>query len=624
MSLGGFAGKVLIVDLSEGAIRKEPLPEAFARDYLGGMGLTIKLAYERIKSGADPLAPENPIVLGVGPLVGTDLPSASRVYSVTKLPSSGTVGWSGAGGVTFGCMLKNAGYDHIVITGQAARPVFLEIQDGEVALRDAASLWGLGVQETCEALWKERARPAGVLAIGQGGENRVKFSMAYIDRIATLGRGGFGAVMGSKNLKAIVVQGAQGVSVADRKGYASLRKEIFEKIRAYPYLKEWQEIGLIKSFPFVDKEVYFKVKKRRVACVSCPIGCKDVVEIRDGQFKGLVACSSSAINLFTPLVYGMKDYREAIRLIARLDAYGLDMFEFFGLMGFARTLVEEGLISPGQAEPRIALDSLSSMEAWAGKIARREGLGEVLADGFQGVLEAFGDKALELAPALVKGMHPYAGPGSALPWDLFGTMELGQVLDPRGPHVGSSGSPTYFARRPLEVFPKHLARMGVPEQEVEGLLVRDAAGELSGLKVGALLRHAHRWFTILGSLGVCARAQINRFYNASFCARAYEAVTGIETPLAELRQRADRAWTLLRMVNLREGLRRERDESLPQQWFGKGRFKEYVSGNELSPQEAQAMIADYYRAWNWDPETGVPTQDALEKLGLQGLALRPA
>lgn len=624
MALGGFSGNVLVVDLNQGAVSKEPLPEEAARDYLGGLGLTIKLAAEQIRPGIEPLAPESAIVLGAGPLVGTDLPAVSRVYSVTKLPASGTIGWSGAGGVTFGCMLKNAGYDHVVIKGRSVRPAVLEIQDGDAVLRDGSSLWGLGVAETCEVLWESHGRPAGVLAIGPGGENRVKFSMAYIDRIATLGRGGFGAVMGSKNLKAVVVRGARGVSVADLKAYRALRKEIFEKIRAYPYLKEWQELGLIKSFPFVQKDVYFKVKKKRIACVSCPIGCKDVVEIRDGQFKGLVACSSSAINLFTPLVYGMKDYREAIRLTARLDAYGLDMFEFFGLMRFVRTLVEEGFIPPAQEEPRIALDSLASMEAWAGKIVRREGLGEVLADGFQGILEAFGEKALDLAPALVKGMHPYAGPGSALPWDLFGTMELGQVLDPRGPHVGSSGSPTYFARRPLEVFPKHLARMGVPDEEVLDLLVRDAAGGLSGLKVGALLRHAHRWFTILGSLGVCARAQINRFYNASFCARAYEAVTGIETSLAELRRRADRAWTLLRMINLRDGLQRERDESLPQQWFGKGRFKEYVSGNELSPQEAQAMIEDYYRAWDWDPETGEPTKHVLEKLGLQDLGRRPA
>jgi len=619
MTLGGFAGTILVVDLTRGVITKEPLDPGLARDFIGGLGLTVKLAYDNLEPGTDALAPENPIVLGAGALVGTDLPASSRLFSITKLPTSGTIGWSGAGGVTFACMLKNAGYDHIVIKGRADRPVYLEIIDDQVTLREASSLWGLGVSATCEALWKNYERPAGVVAIGQGGENRVKFSMAYVDRIATLGRGGFGAVMGSKNLKAIVARGSRGVSVADRKGYKTLRKSIFERMRAYPHLKEWQEMGLINSFPFVEKETYLHIKKRRVACVSCPIGCKDVVEIRDGDLKGQVVCSSSAINLFTPIIYGMKDYREAIKVIADLDEYGLDMFEFMGLMVFAKTLYEEGLIPRDRAEPKIAVESLGSMEAWAGKIARREGLGDVLADGFPGAIEAFGEKAEALAPALVKGMHPYAGPGAALPWHLFGTMDLGQVLDPRGPHVGSSGSPTYFARRPLEVFPKHLDRMGVPEDEIARLLPQGDEGEIEGLSVGGLLRHSHRWFAILGSLGVCARAQINRFYSASFCAEAYEAVTGIETPVSALRERADRAWTLLRLANLREGFQREREEALPRKWFGDRGFQDYVSEEPLTVGESEQMIDDYYREWDWDPKTGVPTQQALDRLGLPGL-----
>lgn len=619
MALGGFAGTVLVVDLTRGEIRKEPLDPRMARDFIGGLGMTVRIANDHIEPGTDALAPENPIVLGAGPLVGTDLPSTSRVFSITKLPTSGTIGWCGAGGVTFGCMLKNAGYDHIVIRGRSDRPVYLEIVDDRVALCDASSLWGQGVSATCDSLWKDYTRPAGVLAIGQAGENRVSFSMAYVDRIATLGRGGFGAVMGAKNLKAIVAKGSQGVRVADRKGYETLRKGILERVRAYPHLKEWQELGLINAFPFVEKETYFHVKKRRVACVSCPIGCKDVVEIRDGDLKGLIACSSSAINLFTPVIYGMKDYREAIKLIADLDEYGLDMFEFFGLMVFAKALSGAGLIPRDPAEPEIVVDSLGSMEAWAERICRRQGLGDILAEGFQGTIAEFGEKAEALAPALVKGMHPYAGPGSALPWHLFGTMELGQVLDPRGPHVGSSGSPTYFARRPLDVFPRHLDRMGVPADEMAGLLPQGEDGKIEGLRVGGLLRHAHRWFTILGSLGVCARAQINRFYSASFCAEAYQAVTGIETPLEELRLRADRVWTLLRLANLREGFRRADEERLPRQWFGKGGFQDYVNEQPLGIEETEKMIDDYYREWDWDPEDGLPTQQALERLGLEGL-----
>jgi aldehyde:ferredoxin oxidoreductase len=195
-------------------------------------------------------------------------------------------------------------------------------------------------------------------------------------------------------------------------------------------------------------------------------------------------------------------------------------------------------------------------------------------------------------------------------------MELGQVLDPRGPHVGSGGSPTYFARRPLEVFPRHLTRMGVPEEAFERIL--PAPGSPDGkraLGVGRLLRYSHRWFSILGSLGICARAGINRFYNASLCAEFYQAVTGIETDVAELGHRADRVWTLLRMANLREAWEK-RDEGLPERWFEAPGFKNYVSEEPLSSEEAEHMIENYYEEWGWDRKTGAPTARRLADLGL--------
>jgi aldehyde:ferredoxin oxidoreductase len=613
---GGFAGSVLHVDLSRGETRTDPLAPELAADFLGGLGLTAKLAYDAITPGTDPFSPDNPVVLGVGPLVGTSLPSTSRVFAVSKLPTSGSVGWCGGRGASFGVNLKNAGYDHVVIEGRADHPVHLSIIDDEVELRDAGGLWGLGVEDTCEMLWREYERPLGVISIGQSGENRVRFSMAFIDRISTLGRGGLGAVLGAKNLKAISARGSGGVEVADRRRYRALSKAFLQELRDYPYLKEWQELGMVKSFPLIPREVYEGMKKRRISCVSCPVGCKDLVEIPDGPMEGLEKYSSSVINLYTPVLYGFKDYRESIQCMATIDAYGLDMFEFFGVMGFAKTLAERGIIPRELADPEIALDSLASMEAWVEKISTRQGLGDVLADGFPRLLSEFGEQAADLAPALVKGMHPYAGPGSALAWNRFGTMELGQLLDPRGPHVGSGGSPTYFASRPLDVFPKHFTRMGVPEAAFERILPGLASSsEPEGLKVGRLLRYSHAWFSILGSLGICARAGINRFYSAPLCAELYEAVTGIETDLPGLRERVDRIWTLLRMANLREGSGRE-DEALPDRWFEDPGFKNYLTGEPLSRGEVEQMIEDYYEEWGWDRSSGVPTDARLEELGL--------
>jgi len=620
MKTGGFAGNVLYVDLTRETVRQEPLDLQLAENFLGGLGLSFRLALDRIPPGADALSPENAVVIGAGPLVGTDLPSASRVYAVSRLPSTGTVGWCGSGGVKFGCMLKNAGFDHVIIEGRASRPVFLAVTDEGAEIREAGPLWGRSPGQTCAALAETFGTSAGVLCIGLAGENQVPFSMAGVDRIATLGRGGLGAVLGSKNLKAVVARGSRGIEVFHRRRYRSLRRAFLRRIREYPYTREWQELGLLKSFPMIPRETYLRVKKRRVACISCPVGCKDVVEIPDGEHQGLVVHSSSMVNLLTPMIYGIRDYREAVKLVALLDEYGLDLFEFFALMGFARDLCDRGIVERGRMEPEIRLDSLISMEAWAGMITRREGLGGLLARGFRGVLEDLGEPARECAPALIKGMHPYAGPGSALPWELFGTMELGQVLDPRGPHVGSGGSPTYFARRPLEVFPRHLERMGVPEEAVRRILpgaVKD--GEDPELNVGRLLKYSHCWFATLGSLGVCARAQVNRFYDASLCAELYQAVTGFETDLPRLRERAERVWTLYRLLNGKDGVCRKDREGLPEQWFADPGFKEYVSEQPLGPPEVQAMIREYYDEWGWDPETGAPDPGTLERMGLSGL-----
>ena len=623
MKLGGFAGKILTVNLTDRTVTKEPLDDHLAEKFLGGLGMNVKLGYDRIKPGVDPLSPENVIILGVGPLVGTSLPGASRVYTLTKLPESGSIGWSGGGGVVFGYAFKNAGYDHLVIQGRADRPVYIKIVDDDVRICDAGPLWGKGVQETVDELVKGVGEGAGAIGIGQAGENRIAFSMAFIDGFSTLGRGGLGAVMGSKNLKAIVAKGSGAVRVTDRKRFKTRNKGLTDKIRNYPYLKEWQDLGMIQSFPFVPADTYRKIRKRKVACVSCPFGDKDIVEILDGEHKGLVKCTTSVVNLFMPAIYGFEDYRDLIKCVSVIDDYGMDMFEFFGILSFAKDLYEKGIIPKELIDKEIRVNSLASMVTWAQKISLRQGLGNILADGFRGILREYGQAAEQHAPPLIKGMLPYVNTDGPLPWNLFGTMELGQALEPRGPHVGSSGSPTYFAKRPLDVFPKHLKRMGVPQEAVDRILQGLGSQDKEpDLKVGRLLSYSNNWFTVLGSLGVCARAQVNRFYDAALCADLYQAVTGIETSLEELMKRADRVWTLLRMANVRQGFGRK-DDTIPQKWYKDAPFQEYLTENPLSAEEYERMIDDYYDERGWDIKTGIPTERKLKELQLETNSYAP-
>lgn len=591
----GFAGRILHVDLDSKKIQTANLDEKLAFDYVGGLGICVKLVSDLLPASVKPLASESVFALGAGPLVGTDLPSSSRMYAVAKLPAGGTVGWCGAGGFMFGAQLKYAGYDHIVVSGRADKPAAIYIHDDDVEIRDANRLWGRDVESACEAVYEESGEQAGVLTIGPAGENQAAMALAFVDRVSTLGRGGFGAVMGSKNLKAIVVRGSGGVTAADRTGFNRLSRKILESIRSYPYLKEWQELGMLKAFQMAPAGVYERLKERRLACVSCPVGCKDLVRIPDGPHAGLVKYTSSAINLFTPMMYGMKDPWNSVKLVTDLDSLGLDMFEFFGLLKWADGLVKKGLIILSDGEPAIDLTSLDSMMKWAELVAHRRGAGDILAGGFAGLLKRLGPDAKDGAPVIIKGMHPYAGPGAALPWDRFGTMELGQALDPRGPHVGSGGSPTYFALRPLEVFPKHLKRMGAPDEALDRIL----GPERNELHVGRLLRWSHAWFATLGSLGICARGQVNRFYDADFCAQIYEAATGIPTTTEELGRRVSRVWTTLRELNIREGLN-ESDEALPDQWFKEPGFKDYLTGEPLTRRRAESMINEYFDEWGWN------------------------
>ena len=564
-----FAGKILRIDLTNCEINK--YDSDLAKNYIGGFGFCAKLACDNIKSGITPLSPSDPLIIGAGALVGTNAPATSRIYAFTKLPANGAIGWGGGGGVTFACNLKFAGYDAVIIEGKADRPVFITIEDNDIGICDAEDTWGFGISETCQKIWKECGE-GGIMAIGQAGENLVRFSMVYVDRLSTIGRGGIGAVMGSKNLKALFVRGSGSVEVKDRRRFDKAVKELLERMRSYPYLKEWQELGLLKSLPAIPRDVYLKLRKRRIACVSCPIGDKDVLEL-DGE----EIYTTSAVNLVTPAVMGM-NYKDAMRLTAKLDEYGMDMFEFLGILNFAKELSEKGKL---ELDSEIDFTSLDSMLSWAKKIALREGTGDLLANGFTEMEKKFGVKP----KSVVKGLRAYVTPKGPLIWNLFGTMELGQILDPRGPHVAAGGSPTYFAKRPPESFRKHLARMGIPDEKIEEILS-------GGIKIGKLLCYSHIWFTVLASLGICARAQINRFYNADICAELYSAATGIEISKNQLLDRAKEVWRMLKLANFRAGFTRE-DDLPPEDWLDDG-FRDYVTGEPLTKEDVERMLDEYY------------------------------
>ncbi|MCD6443049.1 MAG: aldehyde ferredoxin oxidoreductase family protein, partial [Thermotogae bacterium] len=303
-----YAGKILRINLTTGEIRKEDLPENLARKFIGGRGLASKILFDELDPKVDPLSPDNKIIFATGPLTGTPAPTGGRYMVVTKGPLTGTIASSNSGGF-WGAELKMAGYDMVIVEGKAEKPVYISIMDDDVKIKDASHLWGLNTHETTDKLLEEFGdEKAKVACIGPAGENLVKFACVINDKHRAAGRTGVGAVMGSKNLKAIVVRGKKSVKVADKDMFLSTVKTKIEKLRKDPITGEGLpklgtkvldniinqnglyptrnfQTGVFEGTSEISGEAL--VEKgylvRNKPCFGCPIACGRVTKLPSGR-----------------------------------------------------------------------------------------------------------------------------------------------------------------------------------------------------------------------------------------------------------------------------------------------------------------------------------------------------
>nr|MDO8135819.1 aldehyde ferredoxin oxidoreductase N-terminal domain-containing protein [Candidatus Njordarchaeum guaymaensis] len=632
MATHGYAGRILKVDLTSGKIGEEPLEDSLIHDFAGGFGVNVKLASDLIPPKVDPFSPQNSVILGVGPLVGTSAPGSSRTVVTTKFPLSGAISVA-CGSMRFGLMLKNAGFDHVVITGRSESPCHLKIYDGDVDIVNAGGLWGLDTNETYNRL-AEFYRGSSVISIGPSGEKLVRFSLALVDKSSTIGRGGLGAVMGAKNLKAIVAKGTRGVEVAIPKEFRELCKSLMKEIFDYPKRSAVVDLGMLSGAPVsmavgatggrekaaecTEKLYLESLKKARRACPSCPLGDKDILEVKkDGEFGGLTTHMTSVMNAFwLLLVDGITNHRQAVKCLDALNRSGLDLYAAMSLLGAVSDMYRDGLITTEVTDGVEPKKDFETMMWLIGFISKRKGwLGSILAGGWRTIVGSI--RGSEKYTTNIKGFD--------VVWDprmlRLGTMEFEQVVNPRGAHVASGGSPTYLAPgRPLDHFLRHFERMGLPKDAVQRIY-KPPSPEM-GINVGRLTRYAEDWYTLLSSLGICARAHINRFYSADLCARLYSAATGIERTSEQLLQAAERSWNLLRIINFREGFDSGSDK-FPEQWFTPlraGNFElkllDFYAGKEITKDVASRLIEEYYDERGWNKETGIPSGAKLRALGI--------
>ena len=434
MDIPGYAGQILYVDLTHGEIRKEALDSDLATDFIGGWGINIRLAYDLIPPEADPLSPENAIIIGAGLFPGTTVPGSTELSITTKLPLSGGIG-TGCGGGHFSLMLKTSGYDHLVITGRAPTPVYLKVFNDDVELCDARGLWGRDTYETVDAL-QTKHQPCSIIPIGPAGENLVKISVTFIDKGGTVGYGGLPAVMGSKNLKAVVAcQGDRGIRVADRARLQKGVNRMMERVMSYrmrPVLIEGGTFAMTKGWAAdmgmgIDgwDEIHKKARKT-LACPSCPMGDKEVNRISEGEYAPMRAYFTDFMMEVessgrTPL----DNHNRAVKRVDTMNRTGVCNLHFYSMLDQMVSLYDQKIITKEDTGGIELKHDYETVLQLINMTAHRQGFGDIMAEGPLLGARKIGPEAEEQA-IHIKGCAPFVDPRQ----DSMSTMAMAQMVHP--------------------------------------------------------------------------------------------------------------------------------------------------------------------------------------------------
>jgi len=620
----GYAGNILYVDLTTGQCHRQPLDMALARTYLGGCGIGERLLYDFLQSDTDPLSPDNPIIISAGTLVGTAVPGSSKIQMLTKssMPSDSRqskyhVGRASAGSRHFGVMMKGAGYDLMVITGRARQPVYLQIQDDQVALLSAADLWGNGdIYETSDELTR-RHPGSGVIAIGRAGENMVPFALGWVDKMCHIGKHGGAAVMGSKNLKAIVVRGTQGVKVWDGARLKELAQSATRQMMASERFKGRRLSQSSYSFP---PDIYDHVVTTWKGCAHCVYACKSSHQITDGELAGTTVESMFSYGLMLGGKLGLTDYQQAMRLVVAGNRYGICMMTVAGMLRFVTRLYERGLITTRDTDGlELKTGDIGGYLALLEKIVDRYGIGDTMARGWWAIAERFGvnpDTDSD-GDALAKGCTVHI---SALTSSL-NSATFSEVVNTR---PGQELHPITMVRNlSTDAIRKWCRGVAMSPQEI----ARTVGGD--DYSVGRLTKHTEDGEGVYWALGVCILWVIpEQVYNLKMLADMNTAATGIELKPRQLKQIGERIWNLGKLINMREGFTRA-DDLLPGMWARAieesggttpaGPYLREYFGRPVTPARFEQMLDDYYGEHGWDVASGLPTEQKLAELGLDQL-----
>ena len=615
--MGTQTGKILDIDLSAGTIGTSTVDEDTQRKYIGGSGLAAKLFLDRVPPDADPLSDKNALFIMAGPLSGTNFPTSSRITCAFKSPQTGIWGQASAGG-SFAAEMKKAGYDGIAVSGASSKPVYLLVEDDKVEIKDAADLWGKDCYETASILKERHGGKVDVLEIGQAGENLVKFANIMNAEWGSISRCGGGAVMGSKKLKAVVIRGTGKVTPAMPDEFESVRKTALDKNKESVISQALQAAGTAMGVEVNAMTGVLPVKNYTVgdgnwlspilsggamttqyltkphACFTCPIACKRTVKVAEGPYavdEGPGPQYETIGGFGTMLV--IEDLAAVIKMGEMANRYGMDTISCGATIAFAAECFEKGLVSSsdldgGQLRWGNPEDAMAMMD----KIAKREGFGDVLAEGSRSAAKKIGKnaedytveiKGLEFAMYDVRGSHGHglgfmmANRGACHVSSTIGMIESNWTTWPEVGIVGGYDAKADEGKGELNVTCENIAML---------------ADSATLCKFGIM------------SLSITDLAD------------ALKAATGFDYDLDEIMGCGARIWMLQRGLNNLMGVTAA-DDRMPKRIM----IPHAEGGAAGSVPNEQLMRDEYYKARGLDAN-GRPLKEKLDSLGLSALAAK--
>ena len=629
-------GSILKVDLDTGKVHKEPTA-AYVRRFVGGHGINMKLLYDAVGPEVKGLDPENLLIFGTGPLTGTMAPGSGRTTVAAKSPQSGLMGRSNFGGY-WAPELKYAGYDHLVISGRAAQPVYIAIDNERVEIREAGGIWGMDTYRTATAIKKELGEPQGqVVCIGPAGEKQVVYATVMSHLGHGGGKTGMGAVMGSKNLKAIVVRGTRGVKIANPQRFKKLCFEAYQALKESPKWEALSTIGLT-DLPIRYKDgtsmlgnyqstVWEKASEanitkffeeygfRKIGCFNCPVRCMEYYVVPE-----LGSAIASCV-LYVDPTWGLQTSNLKLwyEVIAKCQRYGIDPTSATGMIAWATELYEKGIINESETGgvPMVA----GSREATVGmidKIAKREGFGDILAGTVQAAVDKIGRGSAEYMmhvkgiPLMHANRFNHRGSAIAAATGNRGDWVAGgRGWAPDTIEKITEGLPEPERHMALSAFEAGLTKYGLDNSS---LTWDSYAGKAS-------LMALHRKLIVVTDM------LLNCKYHTtwSMCAVGIELQSKLlsagdirDWSIDDLMQAAERVHALERAYNYRAGFDRSHDD-LPRRFFTQPVPGVYAD-DVLDREKFERAKDEYYAQMRWDVKTGAPSHETLLTLGLDDVA----